>query len=114
MPAQKLNLKGENKIEQGSTFEMEITVRNSDGSLYDLTTASVAAQIRETTAATTSVAFTTAINTTTSVITLSLSATVTAAISFESGVWDCEITEGSTVTRILEGKVDISPEVTKA
>jgi len=114
MPAQKLHLRGSNRIEQGSTYEIEITVRNADGSLYDLSAASCAAQIRATAAATTSTAFTVAIDTATSIITLSLSATITAAMTITDGVWDCELTIGAEVVRLLEGKVEISSEVTRA
>jgi hypothetical protein len=113
MPAQRLNLTGDNKIEQGSTFEMEITVREADGSLYDLAGYAAAAQLRETKASATSIAFTTAIDLPTSVITLSMSAAVTAGITYTAGYWDCELTVGSTVIRILEGRVAISQEVTK-
>ncbi|HSW65031.1 MAG TPA: hypothetical protein VLH56_17230 [Dissulfurispiraceae bacterium] len=114
MAAQKLHLTGENRIEQGSTYEIQITVRNADGSLYDLLTYTAAAQIRETKASATAIAFTASINTTTSVITLTMSAAVTAGITFTTGYWDCEITVGTTVIRILEGRVGISQEVTKA
>jgi hypothetical protein len=46
-------------------------------------------------------------------ITLAISATTTAALSAQEAVYDLELTTGSTVTRILQGNVIISPEVTR-
>ena len=113
MPAQKLNLTGNNRVEQGSTYELKITCKTTAGAVYDLSGSTCAAKIRETKAAATSVDFASAINTTTGVITLTLSATVTAAITFTTGFWDCELTTGTTVIRLLEGAVEVSQEVTK-
>lgn len=46
-------------------------------------------------------------------IALTISATVTAALSdWQKGVWDIEIVQGSTVTRILEGFAVLSKEAT--
>jgi hypothetical protein len=108
-----LDLTGENRVEQGATFEIAITVKDSAGAVYDLAASTCTAQIRETKASATAIDFTASINTTTGVITLTLSATVTAAITFTSGFWDCEILTGAVVVRLLEGSVEISQEVTK-
>ena len=113
MPAQKLNLTGDNRIEQGATFEIEIVVKDADGSLYDLSASTCEAQIRETKDASTATDFGVAIDTVTSTITLTLTAVETAAIDFTSGYWDCELTTGAVVVRLLEGSVTISQEVTK-
>jgi len=113
MPAQKLNLTGNNRIEQGATYEIKITCKTTAGAVYDLAASTCAASIREKKDSTTSVDFTTSIDTVTGIITLTLSATVTAAITFTSGFWDCELTTGTTVIRLLEGAVEVSQEVTK-
>ena len=47
-------------------------------------------------------------------VTLSLTATVTAGLASGRYVYDVELTTGSTVSRVLEGLVTVSPEVTKA
>lgn len=53
------------------------------------------------------------INTSTKVITLSISATATAAITWKSGVYDLEmVSAGGVVTAILSGKVSVTKEVT--
>jgi len=115
MPAQVLNLVGEYKVEQGADFILTITVNDTLGAPYSLVGASAAAQIRETVDAVPKIAFTCSINEVTSVITISLTAVQTAGITYATGVWDCELTElGGVVTRLLEGDVDISPEVTRA
>jgi len=117
MPAQTLNLKKDFRIEQGSDFGIEFIVVDENGDLYSLaglTDNACAGKIRETKDSTASVSFVSDINTTTSKITLTLSAAVTAGFTYYSGYWDCELTElDGTVTRLLEGTVTISQEVTK-
>jgi len=46
-------------------------------------------------------------------ITLASTATVTAALSFDTAVYDIELVIGAAVTRVIEGKVKLSPEVTR-
>ncbi|MFA5340306.1 MAG: hypothetical protein WC332_00875 [Clostridia bacterium] len=112
MPAGTFNLTGNYRMEQGSTYTLEVTVTDDSG-VYDMSTATAAAKLRETADATTAYEFDCTINSTTGVITVTMSATDTADIAITSGVWDLELTEGTTVTRLLEGTVTISPEVTK-
>ena len=113
MPAGTFNQTGYNRIEQGATLSFTVTVTTSAGAVYPLTGATAAAKLRETTSSTTSYAFTCAVAESTGVITVSMTAAETAAIAITTGVWDLELTEGATVTRLLEGEVEISPEVTK-
>jgi len=113
MPAQTFNLKKEYRIEQGADYGIEFTVLDEDGELYDLTTATCAAQVRETKDSTTSIAFTCNIDTATSVVTLSMTSAVTNTFTFYSGYWDCELTVDGVVTRLLEGTVVISQQVTQ-
>lgn len=114
MPAKRLNLKGDYRIEKGASFRMVITVTEDDA-VYDLTAASVAAQIRETKDAETIIAsFTAAIDTTLGTITLTMSGTVTGAITQDEGVWDCLLTESDGfITRLLEGNVSMDDRVTR-
>ena len=113
MPAGTFNLTGDFRIEQGSTFSFTITVTSDTGAVYPLTGATAAAILRETYSTTAHTDFTCAVAESTGVITVSLTAAETAAITITSGVWDIELTEGTTVTRLLQGTVEISPEVTK-
>ena len=116
MPAQTLNLVGTYRVEQGADYQLDVTVNDVDTGLpYSLVGATAAAQIRETVAAVGNFAFTCTIDEATSVITVAMLAADTANIDIEEGFWDLELTEAdTTVTRLLQGTVDISPEVTRA
>lgn len=46
-------------------------------------------------------------------ITLTIDAVTTAAIDFSSGVYDLELISGAVVTKLLEGSITISEEVTR-
>lgn len=102
-------------INQGSTFDLEFTLLDDDGNPVDLTGTSVRGQIRKTYSSTTPVATFTLVGTLSSDgrVLLRLSATETANISSGKYVYDVEWVNGSTVSRILEGKVIVRPEVTK-
>ena len=113
MPAGTFDLTDDFRIEQGATFSFTITITTSAGAIYTLTGATAAAKLRETKASSTSTSFTCAVAESTGIITVSLTAVETAAITITSGFWDIELTEGTTVTRLLEGEVEISQEVTK-
>jgi hypothetical protein len=113
MPAGTFNLTGDYRIEQGATFTLTVTVTTSTGAVYPLTAMTAAAILRETKATTAHTDFTVAVAESTGVITVSLTATETAAITITSGYWDLELTSGATVTLLLEGTVEISQEVTK-
>ena len=102
-------------IEQGTTFNRIITLQEN-GSAMNLTGYSVASQIRSTHDSGTVVGTITCTisNASAGQITLSMTNSVTSAIEEGIYVYDIEITSGSgTVTRILEGKVTVSPEVTR-
>jgi hypothetical protein len=114
MAAKTFNLSKDFRIEQGADYGLEFTVVDEDGELYDLSgTVSCAAQVRATKDASASIAFTGSVNATTSVVTLSMSNTVTSGFSYWSGYWDCELTVDGVVTRVLEGSVTISQQVTQ-
>jgi hypothetical protein len=117
MPAKKLDI----TIEQGATFVMNLTWTNPAGSPVDLTGYTAKMQARwKYSDATALVTFTTADNTITlggalGTIAVSGPATITGVTKPRYGVYDLELTETSTgkVTRLLQGRALISPEVTK-
>lgn len=112
MPAVRMNLTGPYRIQQGSTYNLEITVYDADGELMDLTNYDAHAQIRETYESPIALSFDTSI--TDSVISLTLPPAITTGSDIREGVWDCELHYiDGTVSRILEGAVVISPEVTR-
>ena len=104
-------------IEQGATFNSTISLFNSDDTVFDLTGHTAAGQIRKSyssssASATFSISFST--DRTEGQITLSLTPTQTAALDEGRYVYDIETTASdSTVTRVLQGTVTVSPNVTR-
>ena len=105
------------RVERGSTFTSAVTVKDSDGVVFDLTgysaTASLAKGYDSSFYDRTS--FTCTISTpTTGVITLELTADQTNALESGRYVYDLEILRASdsTITRVIEGIVTVSPSVT--
>jgi len=106
------------RIDQGTTFSTDVTVTNSDGTAFDLTGYTASAKLSQGYASTkTRTSFTTAINAdpTTGIIILTLSADQTSALEAPARyVYDVEIlkTADSTITRVIEGIITVSPSVT--
>ena len=102
-------------IEQGTTFSRVLTLQEN-GSAMNLTGYSVASQMRSTHDSSTVVAtFSGSVtNASSGQLTLSLTNSQTSAIEEAIYVYDVEITSGAgAVTRILEGNVTVTPEVTR-
>ena len=103
-------------IEQGATFSRLLTLKEND-SVMNLTGYSVASQMRSTHDSNTVVGTFagTVSNGSGGEITLAMSNSTTGGI--EEGIYqyDVEITNGSSgrVTRILQGKVTVTPQVTR-
>ena len=102
-------------MDQGATFTRQLTVKENN-SVMNLTGYSVASKMRSThDSSTVSGTFTCTIsNASGGIITMSMSSSTTAAIEEAIYVYDLEITSGAgIVTRLLEGKVTVNPEVTR-
>ena len=101
-------------IDQGTDFSTAINLTDSSGVNLNLTGYSAASQIRKTFSSSNSTAFTCTLTTANSTLTLALNNSVTAAMSPGRYVWDAELPNSSgTISRILEGMVTVTPEVTK-
>lgn len=100
-------------VDQGSTFTTTITLTDDDGTILNLTGYTGAGQIRKWYTSTNAVSFSVAIAPTSGEVTLQLSATTTANMAAGRYVYDVELTTGSTVSRVLEGLITVTPEVTK-
>jgi hypothetical protein len=103
-------------LEQGTTFNTSITLDDIDGVPFDLTGVTTKSQIRKSYySANTTAEFIVTINSPdTGVILLSLNAPVTANIAAGRYVYDVAIKDtANTVTRVLEGIVNVIPQVTK-
>lgn len=106
------------RIDQGSTFSQEITVKDSSGDAFNLTGHTASAKMALGYSSTrTRVSMTATINAdaTTGKITLSLTADQTNSLDAPARyVYDVEIlkTSDSTVTRVSEGIITTYPSVT--
>ena len=113
MAAAELNL----YIEQGATFSRLLTVEASPGSPLDLTGMTAQAQIRyQIQSSDVAATFTCTVldqTTNTGEIRLELTAAETALLTQPNAAYDVELVDGATITRLLEGQVFISSNVTR-
>ena len=111
-------------IEQGATFTRTFKYKDSTGNAIDLSNHAVRMQLRTSiNASTTIISLTEAQTANDSVIsvggtgnneiTVTITASDTALMTFERAVYDLEIQASSVVTRLLQGKVKLSKEVTR-
>lgn len=114
-------------IEQGATFVLSVQMKNSDATNFDLTGCSIAAMIRKTASSETKLAdFVVTIASPPSLgsFTLGLSAAATSALPVENSgkvpnhitrwAYDVNLTRAdATVVRLMEGVVNVDPEVTR-
>lgn len=100
-------------VRQGETYRLTIPVQTEGGSPITLTGYSVAGQVRETHASAT-VLHDLAPTADGSNVVIDIPAGTSAGWSWRYGVYDIELTApDSKVTRLLEGSVTVSPEVTR-
>jgi|TARA_B100001778_G_C18509611_1_gene593547 hypothetical protein len=105
-------------IDQGANFSSDITVKDANGNAFDLTGYTTEAKMAKGYASTrtrTTITSAVASDATTGVVSLTLTATQTAALDApERYVYDVEITQTSTgtVTRVIEGIISTRPNVT--
>jgi len=100
-------------IDQGSDFSTTVNITDNDGNGIDLTGYTGAAQMRKHYTSSNAVTFSVSINPGLGAVTLSLTNTQTANIVAGRYVYDCELTTGNTVSRVLEGIVTVTPQVTR-
>lgn len=103
------------RIDQGATLALDIECQDDLGNPIDLSGYVAGAQVRYRHSDPVPAAvFGAVLNETPGLVSLKLGAAQTATLSKPFGVWDCELTApDGTVQRLAEGKVTISPEVTK-
>ena len=101
-------------IDQGSTFLVELDLKDENGDILVLSGYTANSQIRKWyTSSSPAAAFTTDINVANGSITLSLTSDETSSLTAGRYVYDVEIQDGSSVTRIIEGIVTVTPQVTR-
>ena len=103
-------------MDQGSDYSNIITIASSAGVALDLTNYTVAAQMRKSYGSSTYYPFTASVyNAATGRIRLQLSATDSSDIPAGRYLYDIEITNtvSEARTRVLEGTVIVTPEITR-
>lgn len=111
-------------IKQGSTWHFKATWKDKDGNLIDLTGYTIRSQVRpylssstvifEMNSATPASGVSFAALDASGEIEVTLTANFTAALSFDAAVYDMEaVSPSGEVTRLLEGGVYLSKEVTR-
>ncbi len=117
-------------IEQGATLSLELQYKDATGTPIDLTGCGGKMQIRQsTTSPTAYITLSSSLDVdgtglnfsgsngatppTSGSIGVYISAESSSMLNFNTGVYDLEITSGSFVTRILEGQVKLSLNVTR-
>jgi hypothetical protein len=112
-------------IEQGATLNLSLTYKDATGSLIDLTDYSGKMQIKNTYADSATTTYLTLSSSlqddgtgiifggVSGTIGIYISAISSSELRFDSASYDLEITSGSIVTRLLQGPVFVSKEVTR-
>lgn len=100
-------------IDQGTDFSTTINITDDDGLDVDLTDYTGAAQMRKWFTSSNSTNFSVTLSDST--VTLGLTSTQTASLTAGRYVYDVELTDttSNTVSRILEGIVTVTPNVTR-
>ena len=101
-------------LDQGPDFATTVSLTNTAGSQLDLTGMTAASQVRKTFTSSNATSFGTALANNNGTLTLSMNNSVTSALSAGRYVYDVELTDASGIkSRILEGMVTVTPEVTR-
>jgi len=99
-------------IDQGSDFSATINLSGADSLPLPLGTNLIRAQMRKSYTSSTSYSFTTSVvDALNGVISISMGATTTAIIKAGRYVFDVESVGASSVMRVLEGQIEITPSV---
>jgi hypothetical protein len=99
-------------IDQGASFTTTISLTDEYGNATDLTGYTGESVIKKWYTSTSSVPFAVALTGTTGQVTLTLTAAQTAALDYGRYVYDVNLTLGSTISRVLEGIITVTPAVT--
>lgn len=101
-------------IDQGATYATKLNITDANGAAVDLTGYTAGAQIRKHYSSSNSTSFSVSVTAATGVVVLQLSANTTANLTAGRYVYDVELVDGSgRISRIIEGIVTISPNVTR-
>lgn len=106
-------------IDQGATWSVVVTYKDSTGAVINLTGYTAAMQVRQQYSSAdadltlTSPSGGIVITGATGVVTITMTATQTAALEEGFYVYDVELTSGSYKDRLIQGQLTVAPEVTR-
>jgi hypothetical protein len=101
-------------IDQGTTFSSDLYLTDENGSPLILSGFQANSQIRKWyTSSNAAATFTTFVNVSSAFINLSLTANQSSNLVAGRYVYDVEINDGSTVSRVVEGIITVTPQVTR-
>ena len=101
-------------IDQDADFTQTLTVKDSTGTVVDISGQTVTSKLRKTHLSTTATSFTTSIvSGTAGTCSITLTDTVTSGLTEGRYVWDLTTTSGGLITRRIEGRVTVTPSVTR-
>jgi hypothetical protein len=100
-------------IDAGTTFSTDLNLTDQNGDPLNLTGYTANSQMRRWYTSSNSVTFTTSINASSGVVTLFLDANTTSTIWPGRYVYDVDINNGTTISRVVEGIVTVTPAVTR-
>jgi hypothetical protein len=101
-------------IDQGTTFSTDLTLTDENGDALNLNGYSANSQVRKWYSSSNAAAvFSTSINVVSSIVTISLTANQTSNLVAGRYVYDVELNDGSTTSRIVEGIITVTPQVTR-
>jgi hypothetical protein len=101
-------------IDQGATFSVDFNLTDENDDVLNLNGFTSRSQMRKWyTSSNAAATFTTSIDVDTGVVTLELTAVQTSGITAGRYVYDVELINGAVVSRVVEGVVTVTPEVTR-
>ena len=102
-------------IDQDADYTETLTIKDSTGTVVDLSSLTITASMRKHYNSSTATDFTTAtVSATDGTCTITLTDTVTSALDEGRYVWDLITTDGSGIkTRRIEGRATVTPSVTR-
>ena len=102
-------------IDQDADFTETLTIKDSTDTVVDLTGQTITSKLRKTHLSSSATSFTTvAVSATDGTCSITLTDTVTSALSEGRYVWDLTTTDSSgLITRRIEGRATITPSVSR-
>lgn len=101
-------------IDQGSSYSVTLDLTDENGDVIDLSNYTANSQIRKWyTSSNPAATFSTTVNASSGELTLSLSANQTSNLVAGRYVYDVELNSGGIISRIVEGIITVTPQVTK-